>query len=1087
MKNLFKRTLRPFVGLISLMVLTIPMANAQVSIKEAGGWLESAYVKWTPVSNAERYNVYYTGGGFSNRKIDNPLIRSYGSYYRADVLGIPAGNYIIKVIPVISGVENSSLASTTQTLAVRSHVREGFAFTNNVVPGAYNMNGTPKSGAKIIYVTADNANTVKCEVINDKGQAVSVSGLINILGAKGKGYDKTPLIIRMIGQVKAKHVIGLKGGNSIFFIGANTTDRLIENITIEGVGDDATVYGYGFYTKRSRSIEIRNFGIMLFGDDGVAMESNNSHVWVHNNDLFYGTPGPDADQVKGDGSIDMKYNTTNITISFNHFWDTGKSTFAGGATETNTIRFTYHHNWFDHSDSRHPRLCWATTHVYNNYYDGVAGMGLLSTEASSAFVEANYYRHCPYPMMINMQGTNREIWPNGSQNGGIVKAYNNMILEARQLIYQTERPDDFDAYLVTSRDEQIPETVKSSKGSNTYSNFDTDPSMYSYKPDSPNNVPNIVKTYAGRMNGGDLKWTFDDSVDDPLHEINQPFKAMLVGYESSLVSVQEEEISPISVTGVSVLPGSMNIEVGNTVQLTAAVSPSNATNHNVEWSSSNTSVASVSSSGLVTAIAKGSATITVTTNDGGHAATSAISVCAASPLTSYVQINGGAWTQTKSASVNKGDNVTFGPQPTSGGTWSWSGPNGYSASSREIDLNNVQASQTGVYIATFTNSCGTQSSLSVNLTMVSSGFYDAFSIIQAEDYDEMSGVRTEACGEGGLNVGYIDNGEWIRFSNVDFGNGASSFDARIARNAGTISLRLDGINGEEVGVLNVASTGGSQVYETQSCDVSGVSGVHDLYLVFGGGGGFNVNWFKFVALATNITLTIQEQETGFCSVDGRIDNDNAGFSGTGFANTSNSLGNGVTWSVSIPSSGPYILRWRYANGGSAARPGDVLVDGTKVASANFEVTGTWTDWSENSSSTVAVTLPAGTHTIRLKSITSAALGNIDKMEVEGVDPQAAGCGSSSSRKAYSEDEIIREVTTGFNLYPNPVLAGSQLVVQGEDPIYLVEVYNASGGLVSSTFVDGKARVEITVPEIKGLCIIKTYSNGSVNTGKLLIN
>jgi pectate lyase len=283
---------------------------------------------------------------------------------------------------------------------------------------------------------------------------------------------------------------------------------------------------------------------MLFGDDGVSMEGDNSNIWVHNCDFLYGAIGGDSDQIKGDGSIDMKYNTTNITISFNHFWDSGKTTFAGGETEVNPIYFTYHHNWFDHSDSRHPRLCHATVHVYNNYYDANASMGLLNTENTSAFVEANYYRNTPYPMMINMQGSNYDIWPDGTQNGGMTKAFNNMMVGPYTTIYQTARPTDFDAYLVATRNEQIPNTVVSRTGANAYSNFDTAPTMYAYTPDAPSDVPTIVSTYAGRTKGGDFKWTFSNSVDDGSKVINTALKDAIAGYQSTLVNVQGEAPIP---------------------------------------------------------------------------------------------------------------------------------------------------------------------------------------------------------------------------------------------------------------------------------------------------------------------------------------------------------------------------------------------------------------------------------------------------------------------------------------------------------------------------------------------------------------
>lgn len=129
------------------------------------------------------------------------------------------------------------------------------------------------------------------------------------------------------------------------------------------------------------------------------------------------------------------------------------------------------------------------------------------------------------------------------------------------------------------------------------------------------------------------------------------------------------------------------------------------------------------------------------------------------------------------------------------------------------------------------------------------GQTSAFSQIEAESYNNQSGIQTESCSEGGEDVGYIENGDYVVYNNIDFGNGAESFKARVASAAsgGNIEIRLDSLTGPIVGTCQVTGTGGWQTWADATCSVSGVSGKHDLYLKFTGGSGylFNLNWFKF--------------------------------------------------------------------------------------------------------------------------------------------------------------------------------------------------------------------------------------------------
>jgi arabinoxylan arabinofuranohydrolase len=112
-----------------------------------------------------------------------------------------------------------------------------------------------------------------------------------------------------------------------------------------------------------------------------------------------------------------------------------------------------------------------------------------------------------------------------------------------------------------------------------------------------------------------------------------------------------------------------------------------------------------------------------------------------------------------------------------------------------------------------------------------------------------SGVEMEKCSEGGMDVCNIENGDYIKVKGVDFGAGATSFDARVASatGGGNIEIRLDSLTGTLVGTCAVSGTGGWQNWVAKSCTVSGASGIHDLYFRFTGGSGslFNFNWWKF--------------------------------------------------------------------------------------------------------------------------------------------------------------------------------------------------------------------------------------------------
>ncbi|MGN0483175.1 MAG: Ig-like domain-containing protein [Lachnospiraceae bacterium] len=512
-------------------------AAVKLSVMETNGDLENASVIWNK-TDAEGYNVYYKGTSDQLFvQVDDALIRQYGTTYRVDIPGLCAGEYLVSVVPVKNQTPDFD-AAAVKKIQVKAHTREGFCFapsspTKGVVSGGYKSDGTPQEGAQILYVNKENVNQVTLDVItSSKGTTTKTTGLANILAARKKGYDTTPLIIRVVGTLSKADVDGLNSNGYLEVKG-------VKNVTLEGIGTDATLYEIGVLVRDCSNVEVRNLALMKFPDDGVSLDTNNQNIWVHNNDFFYGSAGSDSDQVKGDGSCDIKGKSTYVTISYNHFWDSGKSSLCG-MNDTEEFFVTYHHNWFDHSDSRHARIRVGSIHLYNNYFDGNAKYGVGVTKGASAFVEKNVFRNCKYPMLSSQQGTDIADGSEGTfsnENGGIIKAFDNEITGVKKIVYSKEDATQFDAYLASSQNEKVPDTVKTVQGATTYNNFDTDSSkFYSYTPTETSKVKEEVMTYAGRVQGGDFKWTFSDN-DDTDYGVNQELMNAVNSYQSKLTKV----------------------------------------------------------------------------------------------------------------------------------------------------------------------------------------------------------------------------------------------------------------------------------------------------------------------------------------------------------------------------------------------------------------------------------------------------------------------------------------------------------------------------------------------------------------------
>jgi len=530
--------------------------NNGIEITEAKGWHEALFVEWKPFDGADSYNVYVKGGQYADfTKIDDQLVRGYGSYVRADALGLKAAqDYTVKVAPVVNGTEDATKASTASNIQVVNFNRDGYAHSNMTTGvGAYNNDGTLKANARVIYITAANAKSITLDM-DAGGKTETRTGIQDILQAYEKGTETRPLAVRIIGLLKYEDMPTLGSSAEGLQIKGRGQEM---NLTIEGVGRDATIHGFGMLIRNVKSVEIRNLAVMRCMDDGLSFDTDVNNVWAHNLDIFYGK-NKGGDQKKGDGSLDIK-GTMHATVSSNHFWDTGKTHLNSNGDEVDYV--TYRNNWYDHSDSRHPRVRKSKhIHIYNNYFDGVSKYGSGATLGSSLFVEANYFRSCKYPVLASLQGSDLYGGSNtlGSKGtfsgeaGGVIKVYNNImagtytfipygaskyIQRGKEVAAVMDTKQHFDAYMATSREETVPSSVTALSGGATYSNFDTAADMYKYAVDDPANVPAQVQGFygAGRMQHGDVAFTFNNSTEDTNYDINAELDALIDNYKSSLV------------------------------------------------------------------------------------------------------------------------------------------------------------------------------------------------------------------------------------------------------------------------------------------------------------------------------------------------------------------------------------------------------------------------------------------------------------------------------------------------------------------------------------------------------------------------
>jgi pectate lyase len=169
-------------------------------------------------------------------------------------------------------------------------------------------------------------------------------------------------------------------------------NRVASNKTIVGVGTSGRLTGGGLNIRQATNVIVQNLTISGSGDDNINVDQS-TRVWIDHNDLSNAS----------DGALDIKHAADYVTVSWNRFHNQDKNALLGhsdsnASEDVGRLRVTYHHNWFDGTNQRNPRVRFGNpVHVYNNYYSNIGSYGVASTMNAGVLVERNYFENVEDP------------------------------------------------------------------------------------------------------------------------------------------------------------------------------------------------------------------------------------------------------------------------------------------------------------------------------------------------------------------------------------------------------------------------------------------------------------------------------------------------------------------------------------------------------------------------------------------------------------------------------------------------------------------------------------------------------------------
>ncbi|MGN1318757.1 MAG: hypothetical protein ACI4VF_07035, partial [Lachnospirales bacterium] len=537
MKKCFKKALSGILSAAMLFssVAFTPVVASAASFSTVGGWNESLYAEWAD-SNPDSTSVsvqyklssestWTTLSDTDTNKAYTYLIRpaSTSGYGRVDIPGLKAGRYDLMV------------KSSTGTEYIRKGIkvypndRSGYAHFNwTEGVGGYKDDGTPKDNALVIYVTDENKDTVTVPTYGNQtinytkstGETWTrdTAGIGDILNNNYNFIkqvtvtDNHPLIIRFIGTVNPPENLTPHGAKDTA-LGGSTSDngylaitKDSRNITLEGVGADAVIDGWGFTFAKSstataetdKNFEVSNLTFQNYPEDALGFQGHDSNsipiarCWVHNNTFYpgYCANPTESDKKDGDGSCDFKRGSY-YTMAYNHYIECHKTNLLGSGTSDEQWNMTLHHNWYENVGSRQPLAANGNIHIYSTYFQGATSTTVDLRGKNDVFLEENYYDNCKN----YFKSRNATCY---------AKSYNEIVNGGSM------GGDTGTRTVVTSRTQSaLADCGFTLQDGTSIANFDTNPAIFYY--DSANkvsdvsvltkaaDVPEYVKAHAGTL------------------------------------------------------------------------------------------------------------------------------------------------------------------------------------------------------------------------------------------------------------------------------------------------------------------------------------------------------------------------------------------------------------------------------------------------------------------------------------------------------------------------------------------------------------------------------------------------------------